>query len=441
MPAAFVSSLCPSCLCGFAPHLQQRLSTLASLLPLLVLLLSGCGGPTSDFRRYDTFAAKVETDNGLKFDEQQRRDIDTAMQSLFGDPDVPFLPAIEGVEIGKLMSLTRLKLAAGPVGSDEQGNPRGLYREHCAHCHGITGDGAGPTAAFLNPYPRDYRKGQFKFKSTPIGQKPTHADLKRIVLEGIPGTAMPSFKLLPDIEVEALVDYVKYLSIRGEVERQLLHETANLDVNVRLVSVVAASASDAQKSAQQEQLALIKGKVADAVDRWDSAAGTVTEVPARPSMTMEELAASQKRGRDLFYGTVANCVKCHGDSALGDGTQTDYDDWAKEFIGDGKNTSLVYSYVAKGLLEPRTIKPRNLRHGIYRGGMRPIDLYWRMRNGIEGTPMPAATMKPAGDPNAKGLTVEDLWDIVNYVQSLPYESISNPREAAKEAEFLRERPG
>jgi mono/diheme cytochrome c family protein len=73
------------------------------------------------------------------------------------------------------------------------GNVRGLYREHCAHCHGITGDGAGPTAGFLNPYPRDYRKGWFKFKSTPLDVRPTHDDLKKIVLDGIPGTAMPSF--------------------------------------------------------------------------------------------------------------------------------------------------------------------------------------------------------------------------------------------------------
>ena len=90
-----------------------------------------------------------------------------------------------------------------------------------------------------------------------------------------------------------------------------------------------------------------------------------------------------------------------------------------------------------GMLPPRNIQPRNLRLGFYRGGMRPIDLYWRMRNGIEGTPMPAATMKPEGDPNAKGLTEQDLWDLVNYVQSLPYESISDPN--ASEPQNLRER--
>jgi len=53
--------------------------------------------------------------------------------------------------------------------------------------------------------------------------------------------------------------------------------------------------------------------------------------------------------------------------------------------------------------------------------------------------MPASTMKPEGDPNAKGLTTDDIWDIVNYVESLPYESISDPNRAADLAENPRER--
>jgi len=399
--------------------------------------LAGCGGPRADFRRYETFAHKVATSVEVKFTPQQRQDIDETLAALFGSPDEPVFPAIEGIEPGKIASPSRLKLAAGPVGSDEQGNPRGLYREHCAHCHGISGDGVGPTAAFLNPYPRDYRKGQFKFKSTPVGQKPTHDDLKKIVLEGIPGTAMPSFKLLPDLEVEALVDYVKYLSIRGEVERRLLMATSELEENQRLVSTSAGS--EAAKAAQQEQVAVVKEIVSDVAGKWDSAGAAVTEIPPRPSLAKEELAASVKRGRELFYGTVANCVKCHGDSALGDGQTTDYDEWAKEFINDGKDRVVVSQYVSLGLLPPRNIKPRNLRQGVYRGGLRPIDIYWRIKNGIEGTPMPAATMKPAGDPNAKGLTPDEIWDIVNYVESLPYESISDPNRAANLAENLRER--
>jgi mono/diheme cytochrome c family protein len=409
----------------------------SSLLTLLsVAALAGCGGSTADFRRYETFAHKVASENSITFTRPQRQDIDEALQALFGTPDEPVLPALDGADISKVMNVNRLSLAAGPVGSDEEGNARGLYREHCAHCHGITGDGAGPTAAFLNPYPRDYRKGQFKFKSTPVGRRPTHSDLKKIVLEGIPGTAMPSFKLLPDLEVEALVDYVKYLSIRGEVERALLRATVELEEGKRLVSVVDKNAPAEQKTAQQEQVTAVKEIVAGVVGVWEAGEGESAAIPQRPAMTKEALTASIHRGRALFYGTVANCVKCHGESALGDGNLAEYDDWTKEFIDLGNNPKLTSTYVSLGMLPPRNIRPRNLRQGIYRGGIRPIDTYWRLKNGIEGAGMPAVPMKPEGDPNAKGLTPDDIWDIVNYVRSLPYESISNPLEASGQAENL-----
>lgn len=144
---------------------------------------------------------------------------------MFGTPDDPAMPTLPDVDVGSIVDLQRIKMSAGRVSSDKSGKGAGLYREHCVHCHGITGDGLGPTAAFLNPYPRDYRKGTFKFKSTPRGSRPTHDDLTRILLEGIAGTAMPSFKVLDADEVDSLVHYVKYLAIRGEVERLLVDET------------------------------------------------------------------------------------------------------------------------------------------------------------------------------------------------------------------------
>lgn len=402
---------------------------------ILVLALAvGCGPPNAPFVRYETVAFKIEKEQSVDFTPEQRRNIDETLQALFGNADEPLLPVVEGVDLGSLMSLSRLKLAAGRVGSDEHGSPRGLYREHCAHCHGITGDGAGPTASFLNPYPRDYRLGKFKFKSTPVGQKPSHGDLKKVLIEGVAGTAMPSFKLLPDLEVEALVDYVKYLSIRGEVERNLMMEVAGLDMGALLVS-----ASPANKE-QPDQVAAVKEIVAKVAKRWEGAEAAITPVDPRPAMTAAELADSQKRGRDLFYGSVANCIKCHGDSALGDGQTTDYDDWVKDLFDPAKSPQLAPEFVSRGLLPPRPIRPRNLRLGVYRGGLRPLDLYWRIKNGIEGTPMPAATMKPEGDPNAKGLLPADVWDIVTYVQSLPYEPINNPWVAAQEAENLRQLP-
>jgi mono/diheme cytochrome c family protein len=419
---------------------KRRIGFRVPLLVVSVLsALAGCGAPVAEFRRYDTYAHKMlpetKTSDERRQQAQQRQQVDEILVALFGAPDDPRLPALEGFEVGKVVSPSRLRLAAGPVGSDEQGNPHGLYREHCAHCHGITGDGAGPTAAFLNPYPRDYRKGQFKFKSTPVGEKPTHDDLKKIVLDGIPGTAMPSFKLLPDLEVEALIDYVKYLAIRGEVERSLLRETANIELQDRLVGK--------DQAAQQEQIAFIKNEVVKPVaEKWNTAPAAATPIPPRPEMTPEQLAASVKHGRELFYGTIANCIKCHGDSALGDGQATDYDEWAKEFIGDGKDRRLVATYVSLGLLQPRTIRPRNLRQGVFRGGGRPIDIYWRMINGIEGTPMPALSAnirKESDPPEAKKLSPEELWDLVNYVQSLQYEKVNNPLDAVPQMQNLRER--
>jgi len=284
----------------------------------------------------------------------------------------------------------------------------------------VTGDGAGPTASFLNPYPRDYRMGVFKFKSTPKGGKPTYDDLKHILTDGIPDTAMPSFKVLPENEIDALIHYVRYLSIRGEAERSLVfYVTAELDPDEPMLDLAAAQETRA------EQAAAIRDYVTEVVQKWLVADSQATPIAA-PDPD-RDLAASIRHGRDLFYGPIANCIKCHGESALGDGQTTDYDDWTKELEPTNKEALQAYLGLGSFVLKPRNIHPRDLRRGIYRGGRRPIDLYRRVHNGIDGTPMPAALIKPDGaPPETKGLTEQDLWALVDYVRSLPYESISRP---------------
>lgn len=389
----------------------------------------GCSAPEAEFRRYETYCRLQEKSLGenpatkqpYTFDEQQRKDVDDILGALFGTPDEPALPQLADADISQVVSLQLLELAAGPVGSDATGRPTGLYREHCAHCHGITGDGNGPTAAFLNPYPRDYRLGMFKFKSTPIGQRPTHDDLKKILTDGIPGTAMPSFRLLPEQEVEALVHYVKYLSLRGEMECKLYEALTQMEEGERLVE--AGPQTDDAKAKQKEQLDMIRGLATDIVGGWIGAAEAVTEIEQRPAMTPDQLAESRRIGQKLYYGATANCFSCHGPSALGDGQTTDYDGWVTKFVKTKPPKPHEFDeWVSLGMLPPRNIRPRNLRQGVFRGGMRPIDIYWRIRNGIEGTPMPG---------NDK-LTKEQIWHLVNYVQSLPYESISDPRQADPE---------
>lgn len=394
----------------------MNLRWIVGLLLASIVLSTGCGSPPPQFRRYVTYVKKTEQTAGFKLKPQQLQDVDEVLAAMFGTPNDPLVPAIQDVDVGKVMNFARLKVAAGAVGTDEQGRARGLYREHCAHCHGVTGDGLGPTAAFLNPYPRDYRLGKFKFKSTPLGSKPTHADLTKIIKEGIPGTAMPAFLLLPENEIEALVDYVKYLAIRGEVERGLIEQWAgNLGEEDRLFEDAEKISAD-QVGAIQEVSGIVVGK-------WLESEGQATGVAARPEYTEEELRKSREAGRVLFQGTKANCFSCHGISALGDGQLSGFDDWTKEFVAPTGPLvpELVRDYTRLGMLEPRNIRPRNLRQGVFRGGRRPLDIYWRIRNGIEGTPMPAVP--------AKTLSDAEVWDLVNYVQSLPYEAISDPHQA------------
>ena len=102
-----------------------------------------------------------------------------------------------------------------------------LYMRHCMHCHGVTGDGRGPTARYirnhkLNPLPRDFRRGIFKFTSIKMREYARRDDLERTIRQGLPGTYMPSFLLLQDDELGAIIEYVRFLSMRGEFERRLL---------------------------------------------------------------------------------------------------------------------------------------------------------------------------------------------------------------------------
>lgn len=234
-----------------------------------------------------------------------------------------------------------------------------LYRLHCLHCHGLPGDGRGPTAPWVNPHPRDYRQGLFKFVSVdmaanPNANKPRRYDLARTLKEGIEGTTMPSFGLLPDKQIDAMVSYVIHLSIRGETEFNVLRK------------INAGDAEDVAEAAD-ESLELISGS-------WvDSQASLVTplldgDLYLKPG---DRHAQSAKAGFDLFRDDKASgCIGCHID--YGRQGKYFYDSWGT--IG----------------------RPADLTLGVYRGGRRPIDLYWRIISGLNGSNMPssAKSLKP-----------------------------------------------
>jgi DMSO reductase family type II enzyme heme b subunit len=83
-----------------------------------------------------------------------------------------------------------------------------VYEKKCLLCHGEKGDGKGAAAELLSPRPRDFTKGLYKIRTT-ANKTPTDQDLFRVITEGMPGTSMPGWGVLPDKERWNLVAYLK----------------------------------------------------------------------------------------------------------------------------------------------------------------------------------------------------------------------------------------
>jgi mono/diheme cytochrome c family protein len=314
---------------------------------------------------------------------------------------------------------------------------RNLYMQHCLHCHGVSGDGNGPTARFLNPRPRDYRQGVFKFKSTHAPMKPSHDDLERILKDGIPGTYMPSFVLLGDEKLGLLVDYVRWLSIRGETEIRLCNEFAAAGATPKDVESSVTSQVDEAKSAgkRSNSSELRKTAIADTMKTInDELAGTIemiasdlaeawTKADEPDSVIVPKVKRtpptkeSIERGRKLYLsqieGKKTQCADCHGPAGRGDGPNT-------EQFWPIPGTTPERKYQDVGLHDEwgHAQQPRNLTRGVYRGGRRPVDIYRRIFAGIRGTQMPGFGGTVLND--------QEIWDVVNYVLSIPFDGKASP---------------
>jgi mono/diheme cytochrome c family protein len=82
------------------------------------------------------------------------------------------------------------------------------YIEYCVSCHGVKGDGKGIASKGLFPPPRDFTLGLYKFGSVPSGELPHDEDLKKVIKEGLHGTAMLPWDISED-RLHAVVQYLK----------------------------------------------------------------------------------------------------------------------------------------------------------------------------------------------------------------------------------------
>lgn len=278
-----------------------------------------------------------------------------------------------------------------------------LYAEHCQHCHGVSGDGAGPTAEYLNPRPRDYRLGIFKFTSTQTVHRAQREDIAQVIEDGIPGTYMPSFKLLTPDESKALVEYVLWLACRGETELKRVQVLA-LDYSRETYEEEPQATMESFVAGLEEQFPIdFDDETTQIAELWVAAHQQDAEITPTMGRTQSD-SESIRRGRELFLSDTAKCATCHGDAGRGDGAQTLLVQKDKE----GRDRDVPGLFDDWG----NPILPRDLTSGIYRGGRRPIDIYRRIYAGIKGTPMTGF---------GTSLSEEQIWDLVNYVMSIPFE--------------------
>lgn len=391
------------------------------MLSLLVLLSAGCGSAPRFVPNEIAIAQQ-------KLTPEQREQVAGVLADLFGTPDEPRVPQ----PLADLLDLEQLKHAAGTVASHTPGETVGLYRRHCAVCHGLSGDGAGPTALYQTPYPRDFRQGVFKYKSTYRDTPPTDDDLARLLRHGLGGTAMPSFALLPEDELQSLVEYTKYLAIRGQTEEALYDR---LGANLAFDPTA------------------FEGEMAPALAApWRKAKSLVVPASSALPSSEEQFAQWAEEGSRLFHDAQrANCIKCHGQGGAGGVMLEDHDLWSGrrfDFIqtndqsadsaeqlhrqiedtagdrGDFLRQQLAASeqelderrIVELAALPPRLAVARQFTRGALRSVRTPEDLFRRIHQGIPGSPMPA--VGPTTPQGTGALSNDEVWKLVAYVMQL-----------------------
>ncbi|MCA9436715.1 MAG: c-type cytochrome, partial [Candidatus Omnitrophica bacterium] len=82
-----------------------------------------------------------------------------------GEANLAKPPASPSTTSGKqgTEAATTLASVVNPIHLPETSVTQGLYVQHCAACHGMTGRGDGPAADQLYPRPRDFVKSPLRF--------------------------------------------------------------------------------------------------------------------------------------------------------------------------------------------------------------------------------------------------------------------------------------
>lgn len=205
------------------------------------------------------------------------------------------------------------------------------FSHYCRPCHGDAGDGAGPSGRGLQPPPRDLRLGVYKFAAVSAGQLPNDSDFRRIIKDGLHGTAMLAWDV-SDVELGDLISYVKAFSPRWLTEK----------------------------------------------------AGDPIVLSTDPWMGRQE--AGIDRGKRVYHGLAQCAVACHPAYA----TRPEIFGFTKELTGTRVEEfrSDLYASVPKPSDFGTTIVPPDFTFNKLRSGETPADIARTIASGVGGTAMP-----------------------------------------------------
>lgn len=178
-------------------------------------------------RRYDTHDGSMDQDGivtqaeyaraGGKEWEAELRRLDTG-NGVVSLADASPQPT---AELDALLEYVAREERAEPPGTGRASDPqprdreraivrgRALFRRHCAGCHGERADGNGPAAPFFPEHPpRNFLRGEYRYRSTTLPEPPLDEDLFRTIRRGA-GPSMPAWPAFSDRQVWDLVEYLK----------------------------------------------------------------------------------------------------------------------------------------------------------------------------------------------------------------------------------------
>lgn len=243
-----------------------------------------------------------------------------------------------------------IHVSAGKLNAGEQ-----IYKEYCMACHGVKGDGKGPSHKGMKVPPRDFTLGIYKFGQVASGDLPHDRHFYDLLTHGLNGTAMLPWGL-SDGQMDAVVQYIKTFAPK-----------------------------------------VWEGK--------DKELGEEIIATKDPFGEAHKSAAIQK-GKEVYHA-VANCQSCHRAyvsleeySSINKKVNNEAIDELDEDFYQTKQQETEYGYM--------NVPPDFTWHRI-RSAKTVEHLYIRLSAGVGGTAMPAWK---------DTITDEEIWAVSYYVKSL-----------------------